>query len=298
MSHVEVPTWVRAGEVKRTARLIGLDRLQQYIDHLTGMRAYSWFETRMLTAAEWDQLAAIVGEENLDLRRLPTELAQMKVEPPRGYSIDEHLSSKDLVALVSAKPFVRWYNEERRRLQRDAQLLADQARLREGIAEIALKRAQDAYIAAEKYTSNKRVPDRWGMQEEARERLARHFATEQLFSRAAASRRAARWASYKAAQARSAADRLGEVKSRDLVLLGAALESFICREFTCVLASIDSVAMLFTAWVDAKSISCANPKCSQEFLQTNVRRRRSQQYCSPACKTAAYRTREGSAQLA
>jgi len=139
MSHAEVPTWVGADEVKRTARLIGLDRLQQYIDHLTGMRAYSWFETRMLTAAERNQLAAVVGEENLDLIRLPTELAQMKVEPPRGYSIDEHLSFKDLVALVSAKPFVRWYNEERRRLQRDAQLLADQARLREGIAEIALK---------------------------------------------------------------------------------------------------------------------------------------------------------------
>jgi hypothetical protein len=263
--------------------------------HVSGTRAYSWFEARVLTAAERDQLAAFVGEENLDLRPLPTGLAQMKVEPPRGYSIDEHLSSKDLDALVSAKPFVRWYNEERRRLQCDAHLLADQARLREGIAEIALKRAQDAYIAAENYTSNGQVPD-W--QQEARERLARHFANNELFSRAAASRRAARWASHKAAKTRSAADRLGEVKPRDLVLLGAALESFICREFTCVLASIDSVAMLFMAWVDVESISCANPKCSQRFLQTNARRRRPQQYCSPACKTVAYRSREGSARVA
>ena len=217
------------------------------------------------------------------------------MEPSRGYSIDEHLSTKDLVALVNAKPFVRWYNEERQRLQRDVQLLAGQARLRKGIAEIALKRAQAAFVDAENYTSPRHVPD-W---QKAQERRARHFAaTEPFFTRAAAARRAANWASYKEAKARAATARLGEVKSRDLVLLGTALESFICQEFTRVLASIDSVAMLFMAWVDAKSISCANPKCSQEFLQTNVRRRRSQQYCSHACKTAAYRTREGSAQLA
>lgn len=294
MTHVEVPTWVRAGEIKRTARLIGLDRLQQYLDDLTGTRAYGWFEARVLTADEQSQLAALVGEENLDHGQFPTGLAYRKVEPPRDYNIDEHLSTKDLVALISAKPIVRWYNEERQRLRRDAHLLADQAKQREGIAEAALKRAQAAFVAAENYTSNEQVPD-W---QRGQQRLARHFATNEIFARADAARRAAKWASRKAAEAQVAADRLGEVKSRDLVLLGAALESFICREFTYVLASIDSVAMLFMAWVDAESISCANPKCSQQFLQTNARRRRPQQYCSPACKTVAYRTREGSAQLA
>jgi hypothetical protein len=96
MTHIEVPTWVRADEVKRTARLIGLDRLQQYLDHLTGTRAYSWFETRVLTAAERNHLGTLVSWENLDLATPPPGLAQMKVEPPRGYSVDEHLSSKDL----------------------------------------------------------------------------------------------------------------------------------------------------------------------------------------------------------
>ena len=68
MRHVEVPTWVRVGEVKRTARLIGLDRLQQYLDDLTGTRAYGWFEARALTAAEQHQLGDLVGWEHLALR--------------------------------------------------------------------------------------------------------------------------------------------------------------------------------------------------------------------------------------
>jgi hypothetical protein len=105
MRHVEVPTWVRAGQIKRTARLIGLDRLQQYLDDLTGTRAYGWFEAQVLTVDEQRQLAALVGEENPDHGRFPTGLAYRKVEPPRGYPIDEHLSTKDLVALISAKPF-------------------------------------------------------------------------------------------------------------------------------------------------------------------------------------------------
>jgi hypothetical protein len=101
MTHVEVPTWVRAGEIKRTARLIGLDRLQQYLDDLTGTRAYSWFEARVLTADEQSQLAALVGEENPDRGQFPTGLAYRKMEPPRDYNIDEHLSTKDL---VTSKP--------------------------------------------------------------------------------------------------------------------------------------------------------------------------------------------------
>jgi hypothetical protein len=86
MRHVEIPTWVRAGQIKRTARLIGLDRLQQYLDDLIGTRAYGWFEARVLTVDEQSQLAALVDEENPDHGRFPTGLAYRKVEPPWGLS--------------------------------------------------------------------------------------------------------------------------------------------------------------------------------------------------------------------
>ncbi len=296
MRRAGAPTWVRAGEVKRTARLVGLHLLQQYLDHLTGTRAYDWYEARMSTVDEQRQLTPLVGEENLDhYEQLTTELVRRKMEPLRGASLDEYLSTKDLVALVSAKPFVCWYSEERQRLQRDAHLLAIQAKQWERIAEVALKRAQAAFVAAENYTSNGKLPD-W--QQEAQQRRARHYATNKLYSDAEKARRTARAYSMKATPRRSAADRLGGIKARDLVLLGTALEPFIRREFTYVLSSIDSVAMLFMAWVDAESISCANPKCSQRFLRTSARRRRPQEYCSPACKMVAYRVREGTAQVA
>ena len=74
MRHVEVPTWVRVSKVKRTARLIGLDRLQQYLDDLTGTRAYGWFEARKLTTAERHQLDTLVGWENLDLGAATSDL--------------------------------------------------------------------------------------------------------------------------------------------------------------------------------------------------------------------------------
>jgi hypothetical protein len=285
---------VRADEVKRTAKLVDLHLLQQYLDHLTATRAYGWYETRMPTADELSQPAASAGEENPDHYKLTTEVVYRKVEPLRGSGIDNYLSTKNLVELVSAKPFVRWYSEERQRLLRDVHLLAIQAKQWERIAEAAQQRAQAAFVATENYTAVD-LHETW---QRAQLRWAQHRANEVLYSRAAAARRNAKAYSIKAVRARSAADRLGAVKSRDLTLLGAALESFICREFTHVLASVDSVAMLFMAWVDAESISCANPKCSQRFLQTNARRRRPQQYCSPACKTVAYRTREGSAKVA
>jgi hypothetical protein len=289
MRHAGVPMWVRADEVKRTAKLTGLDRLQQYLDHLTATRAYGWYESRTPTADELRQPAANADEENLGHYEQPTtELVYRKVEPLRGSSIDEYLSTKNLVTLVRAMPFVRWYSEERQRLQHDVHLLAIQAKQWKRIAEAAQKRAQAAYKAAESYTSDEELSD-W---QKAQLRRARHNANAALYSHAAVARRNAIAYSIKAARTRSDADRLGKVKSRDLILLGAALESFICREFTHVLASIDSVAMLFVAWIDAESISCANPKCSQHFLHTSARRRRPQEYCSPACKMVAYRARE------
>ncbi len=294
MRRAGAPAWVRVDEIKRTAELVDLHLLQQYLDHLTATRAYGWYETRMPAADELSQPAASAGEKNPDHYEPTTEVVYRKVEPLRGSSIDDYLSTKNLVELVNAKPFVCWYSEERQRLLRDVHLLAIEAKRWERIADAAQQRAQAAYVAAENYRPSGDLDD-W---QEAQQRWARHHANQVLFARAAAARRNAKAYSIKAAKTRSAADRLGRVKTRDLTLLGAALESFICREFTHVLASVDSVAMLFMAWVDAESISCANPKCSQRFLQTNARRRRPQQYCSPACKTVAYRTREASVKVA
>lgn len=86
---------------------------------------------------------------------------------------------------MRAKPFVEWYRRERLRLDGDALLLANQAKLREVIAEAALERAQAAFVAAENYTSNGQVPD-W---QEAQIRFARHNASAALFSRATAERK-------------------------------------------------------------------------------------------------------------
>jgi hypothetical protein len=293
--HGRALRWVRADDVERAARLVGLSCLQRYLDDLTGTRTYRRFEAVTPTADARSRLAALVGEENLDqYEQFLFELAYAKVEPRRGYRIDECLSTKDLVALVRAKPFVEWYRQEWIRLAGDALLLANQAKLQQFIAEAALQRAQAAFVAAQNHASNGQLPD-W---QELQIRFARHDAAAELFSRATAERKAAKWASNKAALIQSAADRLDDVRSRDLAILGAALESFICREFTYDLSSVDSVAMLLFAWVKAESISCANPKCSQRFVHTSARRRRPQEYCSPACKTAAYRTREESAQVA
>ncbi len=295
MRHAGVLTWVRADEVKSAARRVGLDRLQQYLDHLAGTRAYDWFEARLLTAAERFRLAELVGEENLDQHeQFTTGLRHWTVAPLTGYKLHEYLLTTDLVALVKAKPFVQWYTEERQRLQRDAQLLADRARQRESIAAAARQHAEAAYVAAANYTSNGKLSRR----HEADLRWSRRWDAEQLLAHAEAERRAAKWTSGKAMSIQSAAGRLGGVKSRDLALVGTALESFICREFSNVLCSVDSVAMLFLSWVDAESICCASPKCSERFLHMSTRKRRLQEYCSPACKTAAYRAREKSAQAA
>lgn len=295
MRRAETPTWVGADEVKSAARRVGLDRLQQYLDHLTETRAYDWFEARPLTRAEKSRLAWLVGEENLDrYEQFTTELTHRKAMPLRGDNLDEYPTTAERMALVNAMPFVRWYHEERRRLRRDAQLLANRAKQRESIAAATLKHAQTAYVAWKNYISNGALPD-W---QEDRARWSQYYRIEDLRTAAAAERRAAKWASNKAASIRSAADRLGGVKSHDLAVLSIALDAFICREFSSVLSSVDSVTMLFLTWVDAESISCAGPKCSQRFLHTSAHRRRPQEYCSSACKMAAYRTREESVQVA
>jgi len=171
----------------------------------------------------------------------------------RGDNLDEYPTTAERMALINAMPFVRWYHEERRRLRRDAQLLANRAKQRESIAAATLKHAQTAYVAWKTYTSNGTLPD-W---QEDRARWSQYYRIEDLRTAAAAERRAAKWASNKAASIRSAADRLGGVKSHDLAVLSIALDAFICREFSSVLSSVDSVAMLFLTWVDAESISCA-----------------------------------------
>ena len=160
--------------------------------------------------------------------------------------LDEYLSTADLVALVKATPFVLWYNEERRRLRRDAQLLANWAKLWGITAAATLKRAQAAYVAWQNYTSSRELPD-W---QEAQLNRARYSPVQMLYSAASDGRQAAKRASSKAASTLSAADRLSSVESRDLALLGAAFESFICQEFTPDLSSVDSVAMPFLTWVD------------------------------------------------
>jgi hypothetical protein len=295
MTHKGAPAWVRADEVKRAARRIGLDCLQRYLDHLTRTRAYGWFEVRTLTAAERTRLAELVGEKNRDqYEKFTTELMHWKVAPLTGDELAEYLSKSDLVALVKAMPFVRWYTGERRRLRRDAQLVANRTKQRESIAAVVLKRAQAAYVEAENYTSDGQLPD-W---QEDQRRRSRFAAADQIFSDAGAERRDAKRTSREAARIRSAADRLDGARPCDLALLGAALESFVCREFSNVLASVDSVAMVFFTWVDAETISCASPRCSERFLPTSTRRRRPQEYCSPACKMAACRAREESAQAA
>ena len=96
MRHAGAPTWVGADEVKSAARRVGLDRLQQYLDHLTGTRAYDWFEARTLTGAERSRLAWLVGEENLyRYEQITTELTHRKAVPLRGDKLDEYLSTAD-----------------------------------------------------------------------------------------------------------------------------------------------------------------------------------------------------------
>jgi hypothetical protein len=142
MSRAGVPKSARTDEVKRAARRIGLDCLQQYLDHLTGTRVYSWFEARKLTEDNRRQLTELLGQEDLDrYEQSAIELVCRKSEPLRGAIVEEHLSAKDLTALVDANPFVRWYREERLRLQRDARLLAIHAKQQESIAQAALVRA-------------------------------------------------------------------------------------------------------------------------------------------------------------
>lgn len=95
MRHARALTWVRADDVKRAARLVGLTCLQQYLDDLTGTRTYRRFEVGTPTANTRSRLAALVGEENVDhYEQFPTELTYTKVEPRRGYRIDEYLSTE------------------------------------------------------------------------------------------------------------------------------------------------------------------------------------------------------------
>jgi hypothetical protein len=95
MRRAGAPAWVRADEVKRTAELVDLHLLQQYLDHLTATRAYGWYETRMPTADELSQPAASAGEESPDHYEPTTEVVYRKVEPLRGSSIDDYLSTKN-----------------------------------------------------------------------------------------------------------------------------------------------------------------------------------------------------------
>jgi hypothetical protein len=303
---------VDAEEVKSAAGRVGLDRLQQYLDHLTRTRAYDWFEARPLTEGERRRLTWLVGKDDLGYDEQSTALTRRGVVPLRGDKLDEYLSTADLVALVNAMPFVRWYREERQRLQRDAQLLTNVAEQRESIAEAALTHAQADDVALnESYPSGAPYPpvapyfgwppyygaaSYYGAEWEAYWSQSQRIVD--LRTAAAAERRAAAWASSKAADIRSAADRLSGVTSRDLASLGTAFELFICREFSHDLSPVDSVAILFLKWVDEESICCASPKCSRPFLLTSARRRRPQEYCLPACRMAACRAREESIQFA
>jgi hypothetical protein len=296
MRHAGAPPWVDADEVKSAASRVGLDLLQQYLDHLTRTRAYGWFEARPLTEGERRRLTWLVGKEDLShFEQSITNLTRRRIMPLRGDKLDEYLTTADLMALVKAMTFVRWYRDERRRLQRDAQLLSSQAEQRKSIAGAALKHAQANYATALKNTPSSEQPHNKTAWDAHWSRLQRIV---DLRTAAATERRAAVWASSKATSIRSAADRLSGVTSHDLASLGTAFQWFICREFSNDLSPVDSVAMLFLKWVDDESICCASPKCSRRFLLTSARRRRPQAYCLPACRMAACRAREESIQFA
>lgn len=284
------PSCVRADQIKRAARIVGPARLQEYVDHLTDTRTYGWYEVRALAADERRQLAEFVGQENLDQGgQFDAEPVYKVIDGLKGDRLVEHLSVIDLAHRVSATPFVRWYRQEWQRLQRDAQLLANHAGQWKRVADAAVRASQAAFIAVENDTGNGWQND-W---ESAQARMAGHQTNAPLAWRAAAARRSARSAGEKLTRIQLAVDRLRMVSPRDLVALGAALELFVRREFSDDLSAVDSVAMLFSVWIDEESTTCANARCSQRFLQTGGRRRRPQEYCSPACRMSACRARQG-----
>jgi hypothetical protein len=295
MNEVRTATSMLADDVARTARRVGLDLLQEYVDELTGTREYGWFETRTATADERRQLAELIGEENLGDEAHPlTELTYRQVNARAGEDLIAHLAAINLPVLVRTTPFARWYRNQLLRLQRDADLLGDRARQLDHVARAGIRRAQAAYVAAEADVGNEELSD-W---QRAMLRSARERTYGLLYSRANDRRGTARWASREAAKMRSTAELLSKVKSKELAALGAALEAFVCYEFSSDLSAVDSVHMLFMAWVDQESTPCASTNCSQRFISTGERRRRPQAYCSAACRTAAYRVRERSAHAA